>query len=54
MGRLLQQYIVDTYIKLENTRLYFMRTNQSKLRAELFQGILDTMNAGESSASIVG
>ena len=42
------------YIKLENIRLDFMRNNQSKLRAELYQGILDTMNVGESIASMVG
>lgn len=52
--RLFQQWIVDTYIKLESTRLDYLRNNQSQLRAELYEGILDTMASGEREASNVG
>ncbi|KAH9615795.1 hypothetical protein KSS87_021796 [Heliosperma pusillum] len=53
-GRCLQQYIVDMYVKVENTRLDFFRHNQATIRADLYQGILDTVEAGESSAANVG
>ncbi|KAI8559074.1 hypothetical protein RHMOL_Rhmol04G0146700 [Rhododendron molle] len=53
-GRLLQQYVVDMYIKLENTRLDYFRQKQSDIRAELYQGIVDSVLAGESRGSMVG
>ncbi|KAH9622274.1 hypothetical protein KSS87_001374, partial [Heliosperma pusillum] len=53
-GRCLQQYIVDMYVKVENTRLDFFRRNQETIRADLYQGILDTVGAGETSAINVG
>ena len=36
MGRLFQQYLVDMYIKLENTRLDFYGKNQKPIKAELY------------------
>ncbi|XP_074278501.1 uncharacterized protein LOC141602089 [Silene latifolia] len=45
-GRCLQQYMVDMYIKLENTRLDYFRNNQDTIRSELYQGLLDTIDAG--------
>ncbi|KAK9733811.1 hypothetical protein RND81_04G093900 [Saponaria officinalis] len=53
-GRCLQQYIVDMYVKVENTRLDFFRNNQDTIRAELYQGIVDTLQNGEHSAANVG
>ncbi|XP_021864128.1 uncharacterized protein [Spinacia oleracea] len=53
-GRCLQQYIVDMYVKVENTRLDFFRNNQDTIRADLYQGILDTVERGENSAANVG
>ncbi|XP_057247317.1 uncharacterized protein LOC104901443 [Beta vulgaris subsp. vulgaris] len=52
-GRCLQQYIVDMYVKIENTRLDFFRYNQKTIRADLYQGILDTLESGENSAANV-
>ncbi|XP_057250107.1 uncharacterized protein LOC104905070 [Beta vulgaris subsp. vulgaris] len=52
--RLFQQFIVDMYVKLENTRLDFFRNNQSTIRAELYQGILDCFDGGENSGANVG
>ncbi|XP_074306096.1 uncharacterized protein LOC141641325 [Silene latifolia] len=54
VGRCLQQYIVDMYVKVENTRLDYFRKNQETIRAELYQGILDTVDAGESCGANVG
>ncbi|XP_059669340.1 uncharacterized protein LOC132314497 [Cornus florida] len=53
-GRLLQQYVVDMYIKLESTRLDYYRTQQSHIRSELYQGIVDSIVAGESRGDKVG
>ncbi|XP_056695709.1 uncharacterized protein [Spinacia oleracea] len=53
-GRCFQQYIVDMYVKVENTRLDFFRRNQATIRADLYQGILDTVESGETNAANVG
>ncbi|XP_020262380.1 uncharacterized protein LOC109838340 [Asparagus officinalis] len=53
-GRLFHQYAVDMYIKLETTRLNYFRKKQSEIRAELFQGIVDSVAAGEAKACQVG
>ncbi|XP_022040020.1 uncharacterized protein LOC110942554 [Helianthus annuus] len=53
-GRLLQQFVVDVYIKIETSRLEFCERNQAKFRAELYQGIVDCVNTGEVHANRVG
>ncbi|KAI3709788.1 hypothetical protein L2E82_39554 [Cichorium intybus] len=53
-GRLLQQFVVDMYIKIETSRLLFCRLNQKKIRSDLYQGIVDCVNAGEVEPSRVG
>ncbi|CAH1440059.1 unnamed protein product [Lactuca virosa] len=53
-GRLLQQFVVDIYIKLETSRLEFCRKNQSKIRADLYQGLVDCVNAGEVRPTMIG
>ncbi|XP_020243618.1 uncharacterized protein LOC109821874 [Asparagus officinalis] len=53
-GRLFHQYAVDMYIKLETTRLDYFRKKQSEIRAELFQGIVDSVASGEANACQVG
>ncbi|XP_021763047.1 uncharacterized protein LOC110727779 [Chenopodium quinoa] len=53
-GRCFQQYIVDMYVKIENTRLDYFRNNQETIRADLYKGILDSLDSGETIASNVG
>src|SRR5688500_16414255 len=53
-GRLFQQFVVDMYIKIKNTRLDFVRHNQTQLRAKLYQGIMDSINNGDFCASNIG
>ncbi|XP_074299256.1 uncharacterized protein LOC141630318 [Silene latifolia] len=53
-GRCFQQYVVDMYVKIENTRLDYFRNNQETIRVELYQGILDTIGAGEHRAANIG
>ncbi|XP_021750174.1 uncharacterized protein LOC110715861 [Chenopodium quinoa] len=52
--RCLQQYIVDMYVKIENTRLDFFRKNQDTIRADLYQGVLDSLDCGETVVANVG
>jgi hypothetical protein len=44
-GKLSQQFIVDSYVKTEANRLNYIRTNQSKLRVELYSGLVDHINS---------
>lgn len=53
-GRLLQQFVVDTYIKIESSRLDYMFHHQKELRADLYQGLLDSIQAGEHDGNTVG
>lgn len=42
-GRLLHEFIVDMYLKLETSRLLFIRLNQDTLRADVYQGAADAV-----------
>ncbi|AQK59598.1 hypothetical protein ZEAMMB73_Zm00001d053542 [Zea mays] len=52
--RLFQQFVVNTYIKIESSCLYFIRKNQDRLRADLYQGLVDSMLDGDIRAEKVG
>ena len=52
--RLLQQYIVDMYIKLETSRLDFFRNKQHEIRVILYQEIVDSVHTGETQSNKVG
>ena len=43
-GRLSQQYIVDAFVKVEESRLLFIRLHQDKLRVETYRGLQDWMH----------
>jgi hypothetical protein len=45
---------VDTYIKIESSRLDYIRNNQGEIRADLYQGLVDSLHAGEDQADAVG
>ncbi|KAM0874176.1 hypothetical protein ACQ4PT_037644 [Festuca glaucescens] len=55
-GRLFQQWAVDMYIKIETMRLdwYSKPENQKVIRADLYQGLVDTIVAGESHGDRIG
>ena len=42
--RLLQQWVVDHYVKVEKDRIEFVKRNQVKLRAENYSGLVDHLN----------
>jgi len=39
-GRLLQQFVVDVYIRIETSRLEFCEKNQAKIRADIYTKVL--------------
>ncbi|GAU43626.1 hypothetical protein TSUD_185190 [Trifolium subterraneum] len=54
-GRLLQQYVVDNYMKIESGVLRWIRQHQLKdIRAEVYQGLQDALHVGETKAENVG
>ncbi|XP_013745491.2 uncharacterized protein LOC106448109 [Brassica napus] len=53
-GKLLHQYIVDSFTATEQERLRFIRLNQKQLRAELYQNVCDAMESGDTDARKVG
>ncbi|KAL6176715.1 hypothetical protein ACLB2K_053348 [Fragaria x ananassa] len=53
-GRLLQQYVVDNYVKIETQKLRWVRSNQDNLRCELYDGLCDLLNGGENNAGNIG
>ncbi|XP_048619511.1 uncharacterized protein LOC106425566 [Brassica napus] len=54
LGRLLHQYIVDTYTATEQERLRFIRLNQKKLRAELYTNVCDALDSGDTDVAHIG
>ncbi|XP_028110293.1 uncharacterized protein LOC114308820 [Camellia sinensis] len=53
-GRLLQQYVVDNYVKIESNKLRWIRTHQNHIRTDFYQGLLDAVHAGENYGGNVG
>ncbi len=45
---------MDTWASLEQNRLQYLRHNQAKLRAEVYQGVRDAANAGDHDAAMLG
>jgi hypothetical protein len=52
-GCILQQYVVDNYVKMESHKLRWIRQNQLAIWAEQYQGLQDAFQAGENEASNV-
>ncbi|XP_071912356.1 uncharacterized protein [Coffea arabica] len=52
--KLLQQFVVGTYIKIETSRLDFHRKQQNGIRTEILQGIMDSVAIGQIEGSTVG
>ena len=53
--RLFQQWLVDTYVKIERDRITYLRNNQKQLRVDSYQGLIDHMqNRAENLNCRVG
>jgi hypothetical protein len=53
-GRLSLQYWVDVYTCIEQNRLNWIRHNQGKLRTELYSGLQDALDRGDTRTEMVG
>ena len=51
-GWLFQQWIVDIYAVIEQTRLNYLRHNQKQIRAKQYNGLQDTINSRDSLTNI--
>ncbi|XP_071714219.1 uncharacterized protein [Rutidosis leptorrhynchoides] len=51
---LLQQFLVDAYTMVENTRLNYLRNNQKALRCEQVSSLYDAQEIGEYNVSVLG
>ncbi|XP_076920917.1 uncharacterized protein LOC143582176 [Bidens hawaiensis] len=52
--RLLQQFIVDAYTMIKSERLFFYRSQQTKLRSSTYENLMNLRDQGTSSISKVG
>ena len=53
-GRLFQQLTVDLWASIEQTRLNWLRNNQSRIRADLYCQVSDWLQAGDGDAEQLG
>jgi len=54
-GKLFQQYLVDSYVKIEQNRLNWIRNNQTELRAETYTGLMDYLaGAAADNNAVIG
>ena len=51
MGKLFQQWIVDNYCKAEAMRIRWIKNHQKELRADLYNGVMDSMERGDGDRS---
>ena len=56
-GRLMQEYMVDEYCKVEDSQIQYLSFNQTKIRGQLFQWVLDQLlhdsNVGSSKSFVL-
>ena len=45
---------MDTYIKIESSRLDYIRNHQIEIMADLYQGLVNSLHAGEGRSEAVG
>lgn len=53
-GRLFQQFLVDSYVCVEESRLDYIRTHQNELRSEYVSGVYDALSRGDSDGRSIG
>ncbi|KAL4579250.1 hypothetical protein LXL04_015388 [Taraxacum kok-saghyz] len=53
-GRLFQQFLVDSYVCVEQERLDYIRTHQNKFRTDYVSGVRDAISCGDSEGHVIG
>jgi hypothetical protein len=54
MASVFSSSLVDMYIKIKSYRLYYICNHQDDIRADLYQGLVDSLHASEGRAEVVG
>lgn len=52
--KLFLQWIVDMYVRIESSRLKFIKDNQRNLRSDLYDNLTDFLNDGDNDSTSVG
>ncbi|XP_071939243.1 uncharacterized protein [Coffea arabica] len=52
--RLLKQFSIDGYVKIETSRLDFQRKRQNDIHTEILEEVLDSLSVGQTEGSKVG
>lgn len=52
--RLFQQFVVDAYTMIESARLSYIRLNQSKLRCDMYKGLVDVVARDDDDPTTIG
>jgi len=52
--RLFLQFVVQTYIKIERSRLDYICNHQDDIMADLYEGLVDILHANEDRQEAVG
>ncbi|OMO61834.1 DNA helicase PIF1, ATP-dependent [Corchorus capsularis] len=53
-GRLFQQFVVDVYTMIKETRLRYIRDNQAALRCDMYENVRDAITEGDLRGDSVG
>ncbi|CAN1166726.1 hypothetical protein LINPERHAP1_LOCUS4145 [Linum perenne] len=53
-GKALQHFCIDAFTTIEQNRLIYLRLNQKKLRADLYNGLQDALNRGDLNSQNLG
>ncbi|KAK1383672.1 hypothetical protein POM88_021407 [Heracleum sosnowskyi] len=53
-GRLFLQFVVDAWASIEHSRISWVLTNQSILRSDVYNNIVDSVNRGDVDATKIG
>ena len=51
-GKLLHQYIVDAYVKVEANRINWIKSHQSELHVDQYKGLMDYVRSNSGSGAI--
>ena len=52
-GKLTQQFIVDSYFKMEANRINFIKANQAMLRVEKYSGLMDYLTSRSENDNVL-
>lgn len=47
----MQQYAVDSWAKIEGSRMQWVQQNQKTIRAEKYQGLIDAIAVGDANVA---